>query len=92
MGDLDGDGNTEVVFVDAPMLQSDGTWTVGRTRLASNIVLHADHTAFVTINQLPLPYYDRDNTWAGYTTQFDDLSHQTKVDILTSTMTDAATS
>lgn len=81
MGDLDGDGNTEVVFVDAPMLQSDGTWTVGRTWLASNIVLHADHTAFVTINQLPLPYYDRDNTWAGYTTQFDDLSHQTKVDI-----------
>lgn len=80
MGDFDGDGATDLVFVDAKEYIN-GQWQEGDSWIITKLTL-ADGIARGELKPLPKPYFDRDATYASYVSAFTDKSHDVKVDVV----------
>jgi hypothetical protein len=81
IGDLDGDGKSEIVMVDPQVVLGTNNITRGDTFIISNITL-GNGEAYGDVTKLPAPYFEDKPEYSGYPSLFgESKSHDIHVDI-----------
>lgn len=79
MGDLDGDGKPEFVIVDS--YQTANNYQRPENFILTNLEI-AGGLGRGDLRALPLPYFDRDGTYAAFRSQFANKSHNIQAEIV----------